>query len=147
MFRRRKNIEPKENPLQDKVAGKIAGSLIWVQTKFSEAMGKIFSKFDKRQLKASLVIFCMIGCGLSSYYFILAIKSNPKERIKIDHVSMPRHFDRTANEVMDGVMPEAIYQEIQQYRRYMDSIGEPIRQGMEDSMQILEELYLQQHKN
>ena len=47
---------------------------------------------------------------------------------------------------MENEMPEDVYREIQQYRYYMDSIGEPIRPGLQDSMRILEELYWQKQK-
>lgn len=47
---------------------------------------------------------------------------------------------------MENVMPADIYEQIQDYKKYMDSIGQPIRPGMLDSMRILEEIYLQQQK-
>ena len=145
MFRREKK-EVKENPLQDKVAGKIAGGFIWLQTKFSEWMNKIFAGMNKKKLKVILIAFCIVSGGLSIYFFVDALVSKPKTTFKIDPVKMPQHFDRAGDEVMEGVMPEDIYQQIQGYRSYMDSIGEPIRPGLQDSMRILEEIYLQQQQ-
>lgn len=146
MFWRPKRKERKENPLQDKVAGKIAGGFIWLQTKFSDWMNKIFIGMNKKKLKIILAVFCIISGGLSIYFFVDAIVSKPKVKFKIDQVQMPKHFDKSGDEVMENVMPEDIYRQIQDYRHYMDSIGEPIRPGLQDSMRILEEIYLQQQK-
>jgi len=146
MFWRRKRKEQNENPLQDKMAGKIAAGFIWLQTKFSDRMNKMFTGMNKRKLKIILILFCMVSGGLSIYFFIDAIVSKPKAKLRIDQVRMPQHFDKSGDEVMENVMPDEIYQQIQDYRHYMDRIGEPIRPGLQDSMRILEEIYLQQQK-
>lgn len=146
MVWKRKKKEPTENPLQDKVAGKIAGGFIWLQTKFSNAMDKRFAAMKLQRVKISLVIFCIVSGGLSIYFFVDALASKPKPTFKIDQVRMPQHFDKSGDEVMENVMPEDIYRQIQDYKRYMDSIGEQIRPGLADSMRILEEIYLQQQK-
>jgi hypothetical protein len=59
---------------------------------------------------------------------------------------MPQHFDRSADEVMEHDMPEDIYRQIQEYRHYMDSTGQSIRPGLQDSMGMIEDMYLQQQK-
>ncbi len=140
MFGRKKNKEPKENPLQDKVAGKIAGSMLRMQTLFALKMNKI------KDLKMFLVLFCLVSGGLSIYFFVDALVSTPTQTFKVDPIRMPQHFDKTGNEVIDHVLPADIYEQIQDYKKYMDSTGQPIRQGMLDSMRILEEIYLQQQK-
>ncbi len=137
MFRKRKL---KENPLQDKVAGKIANGLIWLQTKIADRMNKL------KNLKAILIAFCVISSGLSIYFLVDAIIAKPKQSMKIDPIRMPQHFDKSGDEIMENVMPGDIYQQIQEYKSYMDSIGQPIRPGMMDSIKILEEIYLQQQK-
>lgn len=137
---KRKNKEPKENPLQDKVAGKIAGSMLRMQTLFAMKMNKI------KDLKLFLVLFCLVSGGLSIYFFVDALVSTPKQTFKVDPIRMPQHFDKTGNEVIDHVLPADIYEQIQDYKKYMDSTGQLIRQGMLDSMRILEEIYLQQQK-
>lgn len=144
MFRRKRNKVPKENPMQDKVAGKIAGFFILLQTKFSNAMDKRFNAIPVKRMKLFLVAFCVVSGGLSIYFLVNALVTKPKPAFKIDQVRMPQHFDRSGDEVMEGVMPEDIYEQIQQYKHYMDSIGEPIRPELADSMRILEEIYLQQ---
>jgi hypothetical protein len=146
MFWKRKKKETTENPLQDKVAGKIAGGFIWLQTKFSNWMNKIFTGMNRKKLKIILIAFCLVSGGLSIYFFIDALVSSPKAKFKIDQVRMPQHFDKSGDEVMENAMPDDIYQQIQDYKRYMDSIGESIRPGLADSMRILEEIYLQQKK-
>lgn len=146
MFWKRKSKEIKENPLLDKVAGKIAGGFIWLQTKFGDWMNKIFTRMNRKKLKIILTTFCIVSGGLSLYFFVDAIVSKPKAKFKIDLVRMPQHFDKSGDEVMENVMPTDIYEQIQDYKKYMDSIGQPIRPGMLDSMRILEEIYLQQQK-
>jgi hypothetical protein len=143
MFKRKKKVE-KENPLQDKVAGKIAGLFILLQTKFGTTMNKRFASMNVKKVKRVLLIFCVVSGGLSIYFFAEAIVSKPKPGFKIEQVRMPQHFDQSGDEVMENVMPDDIYEQIQDYKRYLDSIGQPIRPGLADSMRILEEIYLQQ---
>ncbi len=138
MFFKKRKI--KGNPLQDKLAGRIANGLIKLQITFSGYMNKL------KHLKLILVSFCIISGGLSIYFFVDAIVSKPKVKVKIDQVRIPKHFDKSGDEVMESTMPDDIYQQIQAYKRYMDSIGQPIRSGLKDSMRILEEIDLQQQK-
>lgn len=146
MFWKRKNKVREDNPLQDKLAKKIAGGFVRVQTQFSNMMNKRFENMPTRRLKIFLIAFCVFSGGLSLYFFISAIVAKPRPGFKIDPIEVPQHFDRSGDEVMGNEMPEDVYRDIQQYRYYMDSIGEPIRPGLEDSMRLLEELYWQQQK-
>lgn len=146
MFWKRKKKESKENPLRDKAAGKIAGFFILLQTIFSNRMNKLFAKMSLKKTKIALIVFCFISGGLSIYFFVNAIVAKPKTKFKIDQVRMPQHFDRSGDEVMDNVLSEDIYKQIQDYKKYMDSTGETIRPGLQDSIRILEEIYLQQKK-
>lgn len=146
MFWKRKNKEPKETPLQDKVAGKIAGGLIKVQTKFSDGMNKLISTMTIKKVKMWLAAFCIVSGGLSVYFFVNALVSKPKQVFKIDNVHVPEHFDKSGDEIMENPVPDEMYQNIQEYKRYMDSLGEPIRPSLLDSIKILEEIYSQQKK-
>ena len=146
MFWKRKKKESKETPIQDKVAGKIAGGLIKVQTKFSDGMNKLVSTMTTKKLKMWLLAFCFISGGLSVYFFVTAIVTKPKPVFKIDNVHVPEHFDKSGDEIMENAVPDETYQHIQEYKRYMDSLGEPIRSSLLDSIKILEEIYLQQQK-
>lgn len=146
MFRRKKQQSSNPHPLQDKVAGNIAGGLIWLQTRFASVLNKKFASISVQRAKISLLVFAVLSGGLSLYFFIHALVTTPEGKLSIDPIHMPAHFDQTADEVMEGVLPEDIYQEIQSYRRTMDSLGAPIRPGLADSMRMLEEIYLQQQK-
>jgi len=146
MFWKRKDKIRKDNPLQDQLAKKIAGGFVRVQTQFSELMNRRFANMPARRLKVFLVAFCVFSGGLSLYFFVSAIVAQPRPGFTIDPIEVPEHFDRSGDEVMENEMPEDVYRDIQQYRYYMDSIGEPIRPGLEDSMRILEELYWHQQK-
>lgn len=139
MFRRKKKA-PTENSLQDKVASKIAGGIILLQTIISNRMNSM------KRLKEILIAFCILSAGLSIYFFVDAIISKPKATFKIDQLKMPKHFDQSGDKIMENEMPDDIYQQIQEYKQYMDSLGIPIRTGLMDSIRILEEIYLK-HKN
>ncbi len=125
---------------KEKLAGRIAGAILSAQEKLSQRMNRF------KYLKVLLVTFCVTSAGLSTYFLIDAITRKPKAKIKIDRIRSPRPAYETPEEMYDEKMPEEIYYNIQNYRRYMDSIGEPIRPGLADSMRILEEMYLQQQK-
>ena len=125
---------------KDKVAQKVAGGILKVQSAFANRMNKI------KNLKVFLICFCVISGSLSIYFFVDAIVSKPKAKIKIDHIRTPRPAYEPNEEMYDNKIPDEIYQQIQDYKRYADSIGEPIRPGLADSMRILEEMYLQQQK-
>lgn len=140
MFRRKKKTST-ENGLQDKVARKIAGGIILLQTIISNRMNSL------KRLKEILISFCILSAGLSVYFFVDAIVTKPKATFKIDQLKMPKHFDQSGDEIMNNEMPDDIYQQIQEYKQYMDSLSLPIRTGLMDSIRILEEIYLQQHKN
>lgn len=143
MWKRKKKVV-RENPFQDKVAGKIAGAFMWMQTKFGEGMSKAVGHMKAEQLKLLVILFAVMSGGLSIYFVIDALVSKPMPALQIDPVRVPKHFDKSGDEVMDDVMPDDIYDDIQSYRRYMDSIGEPIRSGLQDSMRMLEKMYLQE---
>jgi hypothetical protein len=125
---------------KDKVAGKIARGILFAQERFSNWMNKL------KSLKLVLICFCVISGSLSIYFFVDAIVSKPEVKIKIDHIRTPRPIYEPSEDMYDEKLPDDIYREIQEYRKYMDSIGEPIRPGLADSMRTVEEMYLQQQK-
>jgi len=141
MFWRKKKI--KETPVTDKVAGKLAGGIIYLQTAFSKHMSKIVAGMTIRKVKVFLFVFCIISGGLSIYFIVSSLTSNRITPMKIERVRMPKHLQRPGDEIMDNSMPPDIYQQIQDYKLYMDSLGEPIRPSLLDSMTILEQIYLQ----
>ncbi len=146
MFFKRMKKEVRENPLQDRVAGKIASLFIKTHNGFADLMNLYFGTMKTQYIKIWLLAFCITSGGLSIFFFADAVISKPKPRFRIDQVRVPEHFDRSGDEVMENALPDDIYQQIQDYKHYMDSIGEPIRPGLADSIRILEEIYLQQQK-
>lgn len=155
MFGRKRNKEQTENKQQDKVAGKIAGAWLRIQTKFSEHMNKLFSKMSARKLKTMLIVFCL-GCGGYSVYLLVnAIVSSDKRQpyFKIDQVDIPKHFDKTGDEITqpESYVDERTYQQIQGFKQYMDSLKinksklydsiMVARPGLMDSILVLEEIY------
>jgi hypothetical protein len=125
---------------KEKLAGRIAGAILSTQERLSNRMNRF------KGLKTLLIVFCIVSAGLSTYFLVDAITRKPKAKIKVDRIRTPRPAYETPEEMYDEKIPEAIYYNIQNYRRYMDSIGEPIRPGLADSMRMLEEMYLQQQK-
>lgn len=144
MFWKKRKI--KEQPVTDKVAAKIASGIIYLQTKFSKQMSKIVSGMTVQKVKVFLILFCVISGGLSIYFIVSSLRAKKVDPMKIERVRMPENLHRSGDEVMDNEMPLDIYQQIQDYKKYMDSIGEPMRKSLLDSMNILEQIYLQQQK-
>ena len=124
----------------NKVAEKIAGGILRFQNAISSRMNRL------KSLKLILICFCVLSGSLSIYFFVSAIVSKPRQKIKIDHIRTPRPIYESTEEMYDEKIPDEIYRSIQEYKRYMDSTGEPIRPGLADSMRTLEEMYLQQKK-
>jgi len=129
----------------DKAAGTIAGAAIMLQTGFATTMNGLASKMSERKLKCRLFAFCLISGGFSMYLAAHAIwrKENVQPAIEVKPIRVPRHYDQTGSAVnaAGDVVPEALYRDIQEYKRYLDSLGQPIRPGLRDSIQVLEQLY------
>jgi hypothetical protein len=125
---------------KEKIATKIAGGIIKVQTRFSERVNRL------KNLKGILIVFCFISGSLSVYYLVTALTTKPKARIHIDRIRAPRPIEDPAEDIYSEKIPDVIYYSIQEYKRYMDSTGEQIRPGLADSMRVIEEMYLQQQK-
>jgi hypothetical protein len=146
MFFRRKKKEPKENPLQDKVAGSIASVFITVQLSFSKFMSKVFSKMNIKGKMIVFICFCLVSGGFSIYLLVNAIVSKPQKSFRIEKVKIPAQFDRPGDAIIENVIPDEIIDQIRNYKHYMDSMQLPIRKSLQDSMRVLEEMYLSQQK-
>lgn len=158
MFDRKRSKEQKENRLQDKVAGRIAGAGIKLQTKFADLMNKTFSGMNTNKLKTLLIIFCL-GCGGYSIYLVAnAIFSSNilQPSFQIDQVDVPKHFDKAGDEIVqpENYVDEETYRKIQGFKQYMDSLRINksklydsliiARPGLMDSVLMLEQIYHQQ---
>lgn len=150
-----KEQDAARSSVSDKVAGKIAGAGIRVQAKFAESMNKLFSNISMKKLKMLLLVFCL-GCGGYSIYLIAnAIFSADKKQpsFKVDQVDVPKHFDRTGDEIIppESYVDEETYRQLQGFKRYMDSLKTNksklydsiliARPGLMDSVLVLEQIY------
>ena len=133
MFKKKKN---REHPLADKAANKIAAAILTVQTKTSNAVNNKINKVPVKQLKFFLFLFCLSWGSLSMYFIVF----DRKTKIKIDKVRTVRQPSENQSYKVDS----EIIEQIHAYKRYMDSLGEPVRPSLLDSMNVLEEIYSQQ---
>ncbi len=147
MFGKRKHKEPKQpgENWTDKAAGKIAGAGIKLQTKFANLMNKQFSKIPQQRLKTVLVVFCLLSGGFSIYLAAHAVFGPDKKQVpvQVEQMHIPQHYNRSGSEVNEtgNYVDETLYREIQEYKHYMDSLGQPIRPGLLDSIKVLEQIY------
>lgn len=142
----KKNIKLPEQPVTDTIAGKIAGFFIHLQLLFANGMEKMFSSMPLKKVKVLLVVFCIVSGGSSIYFFITALAVESTTPFKIDRVNVPQHYDRTGDDNIENEVTEGMYLQLQRYKLYMDSLGQPIRPSLLDSITVLEEIYLQQKK-
>ncbi len=144
--------------MSDKVAGKIASVGIKAQRLFAERMNKLFMKTDYKRLKLILIFFCVSAGGYSIYLIANSVFSPERKQkaFEIQQMDIPKHFNKTGDET---VMPEVsideqTYLQIQDFRKYMDSLKLnrtneydsilQTRPGLMDSVQVLEQIYLSQ---
>ena len=129
---------------KDKAAGRIANAGMKLQRKFSDMMDKLLLTIPTGKLKMIVVMFCLCAGGFSIYLIANAIVSKPRSPVKIDNVHVPKHFDKAGDEIMESNIDSSLYQQIQEYKRYMDSTRQAIRPSLLDSIKLLEEIYLSQ---
>lgn len=146
MFRSKKI---KKSQWTDKTAGKIARAGMKLQTTFASAMNKMFSNMPSKKLKILLVTFCLVSGGFSLYLVFASIFGSSKNgSVQIEQITVPKHINRPAGEIdpTDNTIDDETYQEVQHYKHYMDSTGQPIGSGLADSIRMLEQLYHEQKK-
>jgi hypothetical protein len=133
------------NSWTDKAADKIADLTLKFQTRFSNALNKQLSKMSRRNIKLALISFCVISGGFSIYLVANAIFEQELKQpvLEVKRIRTPRHFDKTGHEIneQDKYVSEELFREIQAYKRYMDSIRQTMRPGLQDSIQMLEQIY------
>lgn len=127
--------------IKESIAEKLAKGILSVQEKFSARMNRL------RQLKALLIGFCVISATLSTYFLVEAIVSKPESKIKIEPIRIPRAAPQRDSKLFDERLPDDLYRDLQEYKRYMDSTRQQIRPGLADSIRLLEQLYLEQQKD
>jgi hypothetical protein len=140
-----KKSEVKMDGWQDKAAGKIAHAAVKVQRKFSMAMNKIFHDMPVNKVKIFFALLCLASGGYSIYLAAHAVfgPSSKMTTVEVENVRVPQYFDQKDNDLITSKQSVTgeMYQEIQGYKRYMDSMGRPIRQSLLDSIILLEEIY------
>jgi hypothetical protein len=155
LFKKRKQKENNKPAVSDKVAGRIAGVGIKMQTKFSEFMNKLFSKMAPGKVKVFLVVFCLSAGGYSIYLFSNALfgEAGKQPSLNIEQANVPKHFDKTGDEMMhsERYVDDETYRQIIGFKYYMDSLKlhkrilhDSImiaRPGLMDSILALEEIY------
>jgi hypothetical protein len=157
--KRKKEVQSDDKTtVSDKVAGKIAGVGIKAQRLFAERMNKLFMKTDFKRLKLILIVFCITAGGYSIYLIANSVFSPERKQknFEIQQMDIPKHFDKTGDETVmpDATVDEQTYLQIQDFRKYMDSIKLnrtneydsilQARPGLMDSVQVLEQIYLSQ---
>ena len=136
-FFKRKKVDA---PVADKVAGKIAGAIILFQSKLSRRMNRM------KHLKIFLILCCLSFAGMSIYFIVDAVVSKPVRPVRVERINIPVHVNNRDAETMNNQLDVSVYERIQNYKKYMDSIGEAIRPSLADSIKMIEEMYLSQQK-
>lgn len=157
--KKRKDISA--NHMQDQAAQCIADMIIRKQYQFSCFLSQIIGSLPVGQLKLLIVVFCLVGSGLSFYLFTGAVFSSGKvnDALAIDQVQRPGYFGRT----LDVLVQQAAtrwkeYYHLQQFKSYLDSLQGDVqgkklydsilltRPSLLDSIKLIENILLQQHK-
>ena len=144
--------------VSDKVAGKIAGLGIKLQQLFAEKMNRVFMNTDFKRLKIILIIFCLGAGGYSIYLIANSVISPDRKQnsLEVQQMDVPKHLDKAGDEnlIPEAYVDEETWQQVRQFRNYMDSLKQKrrneydsilqARPGLMDSVQMLEQIYLSQ---
>ena len=144
--------------MSDKVAQKIAWTLIEVQKRFAYKMNNAFQTMNIKRLKIALLLFCFVAGGVSLYLIVNALTTHPKanDSLRVEQANIPKHFDKTGEEIIEfeSYVDEHTYGQIPVFKTYMDSLKNaesPLfdsivlaRPYLMDSIQALEQLYYSQ---
>lgn len=145
---------PGANSMQDRLAIRIAQSVIKLQSLFSSFLANRAARLSSRSLKSATLIICVSWVAASIYFIVAAFaKDTPQpsfvfSRIKtrplvIDHTKGPLYTD-----IKSSVKEHTA---LQTFRKYMDSLRKHLnpaydsilaaRPGLMDSVQLLENIY------
>jgi hypothetical protein len=142
--------------IQDRLAIRLAGFALKVQTLFAEKMNRLLLKVPPHQMKQMLIAFCMATCLFSAFLIVDALRDKHKKSFEVEQSKTPRFFDRTGEESFsDGIIvDEESFFKVQVFRKYMDSLKVHnttsydsivlTRPGLMDSIAILESFYYSQ---
>ena len=149
------NKIPEKGIASDKIAGKIAGAALRLQTTCAVYVNSLLIKMTPRKLKAGLVVFCIAGGGFSIYLVAKAIAHPVKNAgpFNGEQLVVPRQYDHGGEEAIrpGAYVDEQMMKEIERFKLYMDSLKQTgnhiydsigqARPGLMDSVRMLEEVY------
>jgi hypothetical protein len=154
-----KDISPASNPLQDRLAIRIARAVIKIQTLFSLFLSKRTANLSARHLKLIVIFFSTCWFAVSIYFIETAfVNDNPYTTVHISHLKTPFLVNGRLREKLNTaiIITDEEYKEMQQFRKYMDSLQQCSKQnydsilsgrpGLMDSVTLLEQIYNQQKK-
>jgi hypothetical protein len=146
--------------VSDKLAGKIAGSILKMQTSFSNQMNQLFKKMSIKKIKLILISFCFV---IGGYSVLLIIEGLIKDDYKPDGFNGSKqklsiHFKSGNSQIVDPAkyINEETFRKIEQFKNYMDSLKKQngylydsiikARPLLLDSVLKLEEIYFSQNQ-
>ena len=159
MRRNKTNHTERLDAASDKLAGKISSAIQKLQRAFARGMNKIFGTMPRTRLKATVITFFLLCGGYSLYLVAAALTKHPQSNLKIEAIQRPKSIEQTGGETTegDGYVSEALFNKLQAFRRYMDSLKRKNLQAYDsilyerpmlmDSVRLLEGLYYSQKQN
>lgn len=147
MLRRKKDKrqDVPANDWTDKAAGKIVGAGTRLQSVFAASMSKVFAGMNTGKLKAIFFVFFFAGMGGSLYLVLYGVFASDRKQpsFQVTPIEVPKYYDRMGEVTTEPntAINEELYQEIQAYKKHMDSTGEAIRPGLRDSIALIEGIY------
>lgn len=142
----------------DSIGSRLGKGIVKLQTVFAVRLNAATARLSVRKLKMALLLFCLVSGGVSLYLATSGVlgKSTKKAAITIDQASVPKHFDKSGDEIKDvqNLIDDGLYGQIKAFRAYMDSLQMNnkvtydsillLRPGLLDSITVIEQIYLSQ---
>lgn len=142
----------------NKLARKISQLILHMQIEFALLMSRITSGYSPGSLKAGLILCCLALSLLSTWFIMDAFKKKPA--VKTVATTTIKFMPLLQKKEVPGIiLTQDDYDKLQKFRHYMDSLRThesgkikydsilKARQGLMDSIGILENIYLSRQKN
>ncbi|TXJ29009.1 MAG: hypothetical protein E6Q24_04855 [Chitinophagaceae bacterium] len=111
MFKKRKMTPRATAKLADRAGDKINGWVYFIKSRFARTMSKGEQKLTTGQKKISLLLFCIVMCGMSAYWLYRGIFTEANKSpvfLKQKHITIP----------LDPALPDSLdIHLLEQYRR------------------------------
>src|SRR5437762_4086269 len=109
------------NPASDKLANIIVHKTILMQTRWASFMQRKVEKLSLKSKKNFLLSFSLLTFGYSVYLIAQSLTGHIyKQAFSVTPIHIPKHIIQKKN---SAVISEKEYQQIQIYKKYMDSCG------------------------